>query len=176
MTEEHEDSIPYYHSNISENKEKLVELATILLSTHGAKKDSFIDNEGTTPVKVLTLSWAQPELHRNFEIEQFADESAIEYGDHIMITIKNYYGDDYDEYTHVFNTSIDDNGRKDISQVTHTMKLTAEHQAEHDAWWEANRRKNGNVWFAIRPDTTDDIAYNIEMLLHAVEDYAQKVN
>lgn len=176
MTEEHKDSIPYYHTNIDENKEKLVQLATDLLNKEGIKKNSFLEVETRTPVEILTLFWAQPELNRNFKIEQFADESAIEYGDHIMITVKNYYGDDYDEYTHVFNTSIDDNGRKDISQVTHTIKLTEEHQAEHDAWWKANRRKNGNVWFAIRPDTTDDIAYDIEMLLHAVEDYAQKAN
>lgn len=160
---EHHD-VPYYRTNIDDNMEKIVAVATKMLDDYGGLTETTV--EGSHAV-IRSVTWDIPDLAVSYGVSQLVPPYAEQYGNHVMVSVVNYYGEEYDERVHVFSR---DAPTERINRVVHILALTAAHQKEHEEWFAAHSRPagDGEFCFAVRPDTTDDIAYDIEMLLDAL--------
>lgn len=167
---QHQDSIPYYHSNIRENQLELFKKLTEMLATAETRETTLGDDEDI-PVVVSFVKWEEPDLNREWEASKFFGSDEITYGNHVMLLLKEAYGEEHDVRMFVFDLSVSDSGHENVSRVIHTLQLTTDHQKQHDEWWEANKVKSGeNTFIAVSGDT-DSIAYETEMLLHSVEKF-----
>lgn len=152
--------VPYYHSNINENLEEIVRLITDLLNRYSQPNVVNVNNETGTSRKV---HWVY--LNTEYKLEQFTNETATKYGNHLMLTTAVTYDDEQDIHTRVYDRGAD--GK--ITEVKHTIALTDQHKKEHDEWWEKNKRKNGNIWFAVPQSTTSGISQEKEMIIYELE-------
>lgn len=168
------DDIPYYHTNIHEVNQELHELSVRLVNKHGQPADdTATDWDGDTfPVKLTQITWENPELQTAYKLGKFTGDDEIKYGNHYMLTIVETIGDEKEITVHIFSTKIEDNGRTTYDRQQDVRQRTAENQRKEDEWWEANKYLSPNgsgIWLAMRPDTTDDIAYQGELLLHTLQ-------
>lgn len=168
---EHNDGIPYYHTNINENQEEIVTVILKMLDEHSKLTETYV---GEFPVVVREVEWETPELAASYSVSQFIPPFSEQYGDHVMLSVTDYFGDEFEERIYAFSR---DEKTNRINMQTNTISLTAEHQKEHDEWFEKNSKptEDGGYRFAILPDSTDDIAYRIEMLLQAVQTGYSKI-
>jgi predicted GIY-YIG superfamily endonuclease len=167
---EHEE-VPYYHTNIPENNKISMDIITRLLNNYGTTEKTFIPLSKTEqePVVIDKATWADSDLEREYKVERFADDYALTYGSHLMFTTIEHIGDEKEIYTYIFSTSVDDEGYTRINRSRKYSQRTAQHQKEDNERWEKNKRKAGDMWIIVYPDTTDEIAYETELIVSTLQ-------
>ena len=163
--DQNHNNIPYYHTNIDENRRKIFQVLTTMLEDFVELTETVM--EDGNPVVVREVLWETPELAASYNASQLIHPFTEQYGYYLMLEVTEYYGDEFDQHVHVFIPE-DDNK---VSVQTTVTALTAAHQAEHDEWFAKHSKptSDGEFRFAIMPDTTDDIAYKNELILQVVE-------
>lgn len=168
---DHDDSIPYYHTNIDENTKRIFDALNRIVDVHGRSKTALLySGEHPSPdnpyCESLIHEWADASLHRVYQVERFAGQDAELYGNHVMWRTETVFGEEKEVYVDVFN--LQRNGY--LVHSRQYQQRTAEDQRKHDEWWEKNKIDQENGWaVAVRPDTTDEIAYSFELMLETLE-------
>lgn len=166
----HED-VPYYHTNIPENNKLSMDIITRLLDKYGNTENSFIPLTKTeqTPVLIDQATWDDEDLKAEYKVERFTDEYALIYGSHLMFTTTEHIDNEKEIYTYIFSTSIDDEGYTRINRSRKYSQRTAQNQKEDEERWLKNKIKAGDMWIVVYPDTTDEIAYETELIVSTLE-------
>lgn len=169
-TMDHDDAIPYYHTNIKENKERIFNVLNLIVDKYGVLRTSLLYpgeaySSDNPFCESLVYEWKDDYLHRVYQVERFAGADAERYGSHVMWRTETTFGDEKEVYVDVFNLQTNE----ELVHTRHYQQRTTEDQREHDEWWEQNKVTNeeGLSW-AIRPDTTDEIAYSFELMLETL--------
>lgn len=169
---EHDNNIPYYYSNIGEVNQSLYLLSQHLVDQYGVSTTDFlIDGNGNRIDVVMDLIvWDNQDIFTSYKLGRFSHKFSLQYGNHYMLTVVERFGDEQEIRVHVFSTRILDNGLTDYVRSCKIVQLTRENQIKKDAWWDANKvDSNNGVQIAIHPDSTDDIAYEGELILYVLE-------
>jgi hypothetical protein len=175
---EHNNDIPYYHSNISEINKSIYLLSQYLVKQYGiSASDVIIDpDDNKINVTVDQVVWENPTISTKYKLGKFSDKYSLHYGNHYMLTIAEQIGNEEEIHIHVLDTQINDNGVTNYIRNVKVLKLTEENQTKRNEWWEANKKESNGLWLAIRPDTTDDIAHEGEFILHLLEQAETFIN